>query len=131
MSKESHKKLALEDLMARAEQRAVDKKAYKQVYIAPLDGELTVEKIPLPRVLSILDGVDGDNMMENLDFQVNLIYQCCPVLRNPELQGAYDCNEPTDIVCAVFEDNMGAISGLAEEILGFYGLADNKDAIKN
>lgn len=131
MNKETHKKLALEDLMARAEQRDGDKKAYKQVYIEPLDGELTVEKIPLPRVLSMLDGVDGDNMMDNLDFQVNLIYQCCPVLRKPELQVAYDCKEPTDIVCALFEDNMGAISKSAEAILDFYGLADSKDAVKN
>ncbi len=131
MSKDTHKKLALADLLARAEQRAGDKKAYKQLYIEPLDGELTVEKIPLPRVLSMLDGVNSNNMMDSLDFQVNLIYQCCPVLRNPELQGAYDCKEPTDIVCAVFEDNMVAISKAAEAILDFYGLADSKDAVKN
>lgn len=131
MNKETHKKLALEDLMARAEQRAGDKKAYKQLYIEPLDGELTVEKIPLTRVLSMLDGVNSNNMIDSLDFQVNLIYQCCPVLRNPELQGAYDCNEPTDIVCAVFEDKMDAISKAAEDILDFYGLADHKEAVKN
>lgn len=131
MNKETHKKLALEDLMARAEQRAWDKKAYKNVYVEPLGGELTVEKIPLPRVLSMLDGVDGDNMMDNLDFQVNLIYQCCPMLRKPELQAAYDCKEPTDIVRAVFEDNIMAISRVADEILAFYGLEDPKDAVKN
>lgn len=131
MNKETHKKLALEDLLARAEQRAGDKKAYSQVYFKSLDGELVFEKIPLPRVLSMLDSVDSDNMMDNLDFQVNLIYQCCPMLRNPELQAAYDCKEPTDIVCALFDDNMGAISKAAESILGFYGLEDSKDAVKN
>ena len=131
MNKENHKKLALEDLMTRAEQRAGDKKSYKQVYIEPIGGELTMEKIPLPRVLSMLDGVDSDSMTENLDFQVNLIYQCCPMLRNHALQEAYNCKDPTDIVCAVFEDNMGAISKAAEAILDFYGLADSKDAVKN
>ena len=131
MNKDTHKKLALADLMTRAEQRSGDKTAYKNVYVEPLGGELTVENIPLPRVLSMLDVVDSDNMMDNLDFQVNLIYQCCPMLRKPELQAAYDCKEPTDIVCALFDDNMGAISKTAESILGFYGLADSKDAVKN
>ena len=131
MNKDTHKKLALADLMARAEQRSSDKTAYKNVYVEPLGGELTVEKIPLPRVLSMLDVVESDNMMDNLDFQVNLIYQCCPMLRKPELQAAYDCKEPTDIVCALFEDNMGAISKAAESIVDFYGLADSKDAVKN
>ena len=131
MNKETHKKLSLEDLMGRAEQRAGDKKAYKQVYFPTLGGELVFEKIPLTRVLATMDEVDGENMMDSLAFQVDLIYQCCPMLRKPELQAAYDCKEPTDIVCALFEDNMGAISKAAESIMDFYGLADSKDAVKN
>lgn len=131
MNKETHKKLALKDLMARAEQRAWEKKVYKQVYINLLDGELTVEKIPLTRVLSMMDGVNSNNMMDNLDFQVELIYQCCPVLREKDLMDAYDCKNPTDIVRALFEDNMGAISKVAEDIMDFYGLAERKDAVKN
>ena len=131
MNKETHKKLALEDLMARAEQRAGDKKAYKQVYFPILGGELVFEKIPLPRVLAMMDRVESDMMIENLDLQVDLIYQCCPMLRNHALQEAYNCKEPTDIVCAVFEDNLGTITQASEAILDFYGLADNKDAVKN
>ena len=131
MNKETHKKLSLEDLLARAEQRAGDKNAYKQVYFHTLGGDLVFEKIPLTRMLAMMDGVDGENLMDSLAFQVDLIYQCCPMLRKPELQAAYDCKEPTDIVCALFEDNMGAISKAAESILDFYGLADSKDAVKN
>lgn len=131
MSKDTHKKLALEDLMARAEQRTGDKKAYKQVYIEPLGGELTMEKIPLPRVLSMLDGVDSGSMTENLDFQAEIIYHCCPVLRDPALRESYGVKTITEVVCAVFEDNMGAISKAAEAILDFYGLADSKDTVKN
>ena len=131
MNKETHKKLSLEDLMGRAEQRAGDKKAYKQVYFPTLGGELVFEKIPLTRMLAMMDGVDGENLMDSLAFQVDLIYQCCPMLRNRALQEAYDCKEPTDIVCRVFEDNIAAISGAAEAILDFYGLADHKDAVKN
>lgn len=131
MNKETHKKLALADLLARAEQRAGDKKAYKQVYIEPLGGELTMEKIPLTRVLSMLDVVDADSIMENLDFQSELIYKCCPALRDPALMEAYGVETSTEIVCIVFEDNMGAISKAAEAILDFYGLADSKNTVKN
>ena len=131
MNNTIHKKLALADLMARAEQRAGDKTAYKHVYVEPLGGELTVEKIPLARVLSMLDGVDGGSMTENLDFQADIIYHCCPVLRDHALMDAYGAKTSTDLVCAVFEDNIGAISKTAEEILDFYGLADHKDAVKN
>lgn len=131
MDKKTHKKLALEDLMARAEQRAGDKKAYKQFFVETMDGELTFEKIPLTRVLAMMDRVESDTMIENLDFQVDLIYQCCPMLRNHALQEAYNCKEPTDIVCAVFEDNLGIITQASEAILDFYGMADKKDAVKN
>lgn len=131
MSKETHKKLALADYMAHAEQRKNNKKTYKNIYIDPMGGEEIFEKIDVTRVLSMMDGVDDDNAMDNLDLRLNLIYQCCPVLRKPELQDAYDCKEPTDIVRAVFEDNIMAISRVADEILAFYGLEDPKDAVKN
>ena len=131
MSKETHKKLALEDLMARAEQREQGKTVFKSVYVDSLGGDLELERIPLSRMLSMLDGVDGSTMQENLDIQTEIIYRCCPLLRNPALREAFHCETQTEVVCAVFEDNMGAISNLAEEILGFYGLADNKDAVKN
>lgn len=131
MNKENHKKLALEDLLARAEQRAGDKKAYKQVYFPSLGGDLVFEKIPLPRMLAMMDGVDRNIVTDNLAFQVDLIYQCCPMLRNRALQEAYDCKEPTDIVCLVFDDNFGDISKASEEILDFYGLSDNQDNVKN
>lgn len=131
MSKETHKKLALEDLMARVEQRAGDKKAYSQVYFKSLDGELVFEKIPLPRVLAMLDSVDSDNMVDNLAFQSDLVYACCPMLRSHALQEAYACAEPTDIVRLVFDDNFGDISKAAESILDFYGLGEDKNKVKN
>lgn len=131
MNKETHKKLALEDLLVRAEQRAGDKNAYKQVYFPTLGGELVFEKIPLTRMLAMMDGVDGENLMDSLAFQVDLIYQCCPMLRNRALQEAYDCKEPTDIVCRVFDDRFGDISKAAEAILDFYGLGEDQNKVKN
>ena len=131
MSKETHKKLALADLMERAEQRRDGAKTYKQVYLPTLDGELVFEKISLTRVLGLLDGVDSTDMQANLDFHVQLIYDCCPMLRSQELQEAFGCKVPTDIVCALLEDNFGDISTAADAILAMYGLSDNRDSVKN
>lgn len=131
MSKQSDRKLALADLMARAEQRKQVGPVTKEVYVDLLGGCLTVEKLPLGRVLPLLDDVDGKRMMSNLDFQVDLIYQSCPVLRDRGLQESYGCQEPTDIVCALLEDNISAIGSLSTAILEFYGLGDDQDAVKN
>lgn len=128
---DNHKKLALADLMARAEQRKQDKKTFKSVYFHSLGGELTFERIPLTRALAFSDGLDEDKLVDNLEANIDLIYQCCPMMRNRELQEAYDCKEPTDIVCALFEDNLNDISYAAQEILAFYGMRDIKDDVKN
>lgn len=126
---EKQKKMTLQDLMIRAEQRQAAGRVSKNVVLPGLGGALTVEKIPLARMLSLLDGVDAESMTDNLSFQVELIYQCCPLMRNHELQEAYQCAEPTDVVCAVLDDNLRDVAELAEEILALYGLSG--DALKN
>lgn len=131
MSKNADRKLALADLMVRAEQRQGGQAPTKDLYVPLLQGCLTVTKIPLGRVLSLMDGMDGNSMADNLEFQVELIYQCCPLLRDRGLQQAYQCQEPTDIVCALLEDNLGAISEVAAAILAFYGLGEEPDPVKN
>lgn len=44
------------------------------------------------------DQNENAGMKENLDFEVELIYKSCPMLQNKELQEAYGCQEPYDIV---------------------------------
>ena len=51
-----------------------------------------------------------------------LIYMSVPLFQSQELQAAYECAEPTDIVPAVLENNLEAISELVTAITALYGL---------
>ncbi len=131
---ESGKRLTLEALIAKKEQREKEKYEVHKVELPSLGGYLQLEKIPLTRVASLMDGAGGESMEDNLAFDIDLIYACCPMMRNKELQAAYEAKEPTDIVCALLDDNMGDINRIVTAILGMYGLDDTgtlKDAIKN
>ena len=127
------KKLTLSDLIARKEQREAGRTDYRDVKVEALDGVLTLKKLPLSQVLSMLDAQDESaGMKENLDFEVELIYKSCPVLQNKELQEAYGCQEPYDIVLRVLDDNVGALAELASAVLDFYGMGDSiRDQLKN
>ncbi len=128
------KRLTLETLVAKAEQRKQDRYEMRQVEVPSLGGTLQLEKIPLTRIASMMDDLGDTSMAANLAFNVELIYACCPMMRNKKLQDAYEVAEPTDIVCAVLGDNMADINRIVTVILDMYGLADAtgiKDAIKN
>lgn len=127
------KKLTLSDLIARKEQREAGRIDYRDVKVEALDGALTLKKLPLSQVLTMLDDQDENaGMKENLDFEVELIYKSCPMLQNKELQEAYGCQEPYDIVLRVLDDNVGALAELASAVLDFYGMGDSiRDQLKN
>ncbi len=127
------KKLTLSDLIARKEQRESSKADYRDIKVEALGGMLTLKKLPLSQVLTMLDDQDENaGMKENLDFEVELIYKSCPMLQNKELQEAYGCQEPYDIVLRVLDDNVGALAELASAVLDFYGMGDSiRDQLKN
>jgi hypothetical protein len=127
------KKLTLSDLIARKEQREAGRIDYRDVKVEALDGALTLKKLPLSQVLTMLDDQNENaGMKENLDFEVELIYKSCPMLQNKELQEAYGCQEPYDIVLRVLDDNVGALAELASAVLDFYGMGDSiRDQLKN
>lgn len=127
------KKLTLSDLIARKEQRESSKADYRDIKVEALGGILTLKKLPLSQVLTMLDDQDENaGMKENLDFEVELIYKSCPMLQNKELQEAYGCQEPYDIVLRVLDDNVGALAELANAVLDFYGMGDSiRDQLKN
>lgn len=132
---ETGKKLTLEALLAKKEQREMDQMTLRRVEVSSLGGYLVLEKIPLTRLVGMLDRVADDSLADNLALNVDIIYACCPLFRNKELQEQYHCAEPTDIVCAVLDDNMADIDRIVTEIMGMYGLtggaADLKVVVKN
>lgn len=127
MSKEKMKKITLKDLIARAEQSKEDKKEARKLYVASLDGTITIIK---PDRTMVLEGMD----MDDTDGDDYLVYNCVlePNLKDKELQKAYGVVSPMEIVNKVFEP--GEIAGIAKEIVALAGYVDSVkvvDDIKN
>ena len=119
------KKLTLEDLLDRARQRDNDKIQIREYFSEELGGNIAVTKMPLRKLTAFLDKADdGDSnaITSNLDMNIELVYKSVPMLQNKELQGAYDCVEPYDIVTKVFNDNLGEIQDITNFIMSLYGM---------
>lgn len=126
------KKVTLETLIARKQQGELDKLRVKEVYVKELEGAIVVKKVPIDKVLGLLDGINTvESLKDNIRMMVELIYYSCPIMQDKTLQEVYECVEPYDVVLAVLNDNIADLNQLAEEILEFYGLSDLEDKVKN
>lgn len=126
-------KLTLESLIARHEQRDAEKAEFREIEVPALGGTLVFKKLPLTEFLNMMDQ-QGDNpsLRESVDFEVELIYKSSPTLQDKKLQAEYECEEPTDIVYRLLDDNLGAIGSLSAEILDFYGMGEPvREQLKN
>jgi len=90
------------------------------------------------------ENLDKIEMKENvatdgLRGNIELIYRHCPDFAKKELQEAFNCVEPYDIVLKIFDSNIGEIGDFSNYIFSLYGLGkyeENKeneigDGIKN
>ena len=121
----AERKLTLEDLIDRARQRDSDKIQIREYFSEELGGNIAVTKMPLRKLTAFLDKADdGDSnaITSNLDMNIELVYKSVPMLQNKELQAAYDCVEPYDIVTKVFNDNLGEIQDITNFIMSLYGM---------
>lgn len=118
MSKEQYKRITLEELIAKKEQRLAAKKQKNRedFYVESLDGVVTLEE-PSQAILR-----DSANMGDDGD--VYVVYQCCvnPYLKSSELAEAYGVAEPPEIVEFLFKP--GEISMLAKKCLEMAGYTD-------
>ena len=127
------KKATLESLLERKMQKDQGNTGIKEVEIKSLGMTLTVVKQPLSSVSGILDDLQGNDTKFSvmLDIYKQLIYLCVPLFHDQKLQTAYNCAEPYDVVTAVLDENIGALTKLAEAILDMYGLQDIVNDLKN
>ena len=126
---EKGKKITLDMLIAKAQQRKTAEKVYKEVWCDSLEGCLTLEKIPLDRILAVYDSSE-DGIVANMAANVEVIYMSCPMLRNESLFEEFRCAEPHDIVRKVLDDNMGDITRLVSAIQGFYGMGSGEGMVE-
>ena len=119
-------KATREALLERATKK--EDKAYSTYESEALGLAFTVKRLPVARLIAIMDM--GEETAEGgLETSKQLIYESIPALQDKELQEAYGCIEPHDIVLGVFDDNLGEVERLVEFINSQYGLT--VDDIKN
>jgi len=117
------KKITLQELIRRKEQMLEAKKTPKkaELYIKSLDGVITIEAPTSALARDAQDMEAGDNF---------LVYQCVvdPCLKSKELQKAFECVEPMDIVEKLFDP--GEIPQISVECLKLSGYIDGVRAVE-
>ena len=115
-------KITLQELLRRKEQMLEDKKKPKTatLYVKSLDGTIQIESPTSALAREAQDMENGDNYM---------VYSCVtePPLKSKELQEAFDCVEPMEIVEKIFEP--GEIPQIAIECLKLAGYVDGVKAV--
>ena len=119
-------KATREALLERASKK--EDKAYSTYESEALGLAFTVKRLPVARLMAIMD-MGEETAAGGLETSKQLIYESIPALQDKELQEAYGCVEPHDIVLGVLDDNLGEVEKLVEYINSQYGLT--VDDIKN
>ena len=123
-----HTKITIEELVRRKEQmlKSKQQKKTKDLYVKSLDGAITIVEpdAALAR--------DAQEMEEFGDTYI--VYSCVtePCLKSKELQEAYGCVEPMEIVEKIFD--VGEIPQIAVECIKLAGYIDGVkpiDDLKN
>lgn len=127
LNKEQHKKLTFDDILARKMQREKDKMKVMSIYIPSMDGELIFNSLPEHKLLSILDGISGDNRAEDINMEREFIYSSCKDLQNPELHKMLGIIDPIDVVREVF--TLQETDDIAKELLKFNGIGTDENKI--
>lgn len=115
-------RITLSELLRRKEQMLESKKQKKtkSLYVKSLDGVITVEAPTGDLAREAQDMENGDTY---------LVYSCVtePPLKSKELQTAFECVEPMEIVEKIFE--VGEIPQIAVECLKLAGYVDGVQAV--
>ena len=120
-----HTKLTLKELVRRKEQvlESKKKKKTRDLYIKSLDAVITIEE---PDAALARDAQEMDEKGDNY-----IVYSCViePCLKSKELQEAYECVEPMDIVEKVFA--AGEIPQIAIECIKLAGFIDGVKVVED
>lgn len=127
VNKEKAKVLTLEDLLAKKEIKEKSEIKFKDIYVKSLDGKLKFEKPLKEDLFECMDCVEDGRDTESIyNSYGKLIYKCCPVLKNKELQEAYGAKFD-EVVDKIF--STGEVLFIGNELLAFGGISI--DEIKN
>lgn len=113
-------KTTIEDIL-RAK-KVIEEKKDTPFYSKTFDSEIEIEEISTD---SFVELVNSLNDTAPLRGDCEIIYACCPIFRNRELQEAFEVEDPIDVVEKAFGNNVFEIDNLAKHIMKRYGYYDN------
>lgn len=106
MSKETAQRITFKDLIAKKQQREHDKFEIKDIYVETLDKAIPFKKPNDDQLLDALDTIgDNEDVKRTLEAFDLLIYKCCDMLQDGELQKELEVVDPLDTVKTIFELN--------------------------
>lgn len=121
MTKKEKKKLTLTDLIKEKEKFQVKTGVKKDLYLDQLDATITILQPERSVVMDAIESQSDEYMVYDIVVEPNL--------KDAELQKAYGCVEPIDIVSKIF--NPGTIKGIAQEGLKLAGYESNVKAVED
>lgn len=121
MTKQEKKKLTLTELIKEKEKYQVKSGVKKDLYLDQLDATITILQPERSVVMDAIESQSDEYMVYDIVIEPNL--------KDAELQKAYGCVEPIDIVSKIF--NPGTIKGIAQEGLKLAGYESNVKAVED
>ncbi|GEK30328.1 hypothetical protein KZO01_06370 [Kurthia zopfii] len=130
MDKKVREKLTLLQLIKEKEKYEVKSGVKEELYIERLDATIVFEKPDRALVLESIE-LSQDKDTDPGSADVHILYNSIvePNLKDDELQKAYACGAPTDIVWKVFEP--GEVSTIAGEIMKSVGYGSHIEKVEH
>lgn len=117
-SKETEKRVSLEQLIRKKLEKDGKRTAVKEIYVKSLDGSITVSNPSDIQRIEFADKTKTGSYVDMMEAYTKLIYDNCAVLHSKELQEKIEVNYPYDTVKAIFDTDEIADIGL--KILRFF-----------
>ncbi|MEK5171819.1 hypothetical protein NST63_00995 [Heyndrickxia sp. FSL W8-0496] len=126
------KKLTLTDLIKEKEKYQVKKDVTEELYIQRLDASITIRKPERSLCLDTISMSRDKDQADQADVYMTYNIVVEPDLKDTELQKAYGCVEPTDIVEKIFDPGeIASISQAGLELSGYISSAKRVKDLKN
>jgi hypothetical protein len=126
------KKLSVVDILKEKEKFQIKEDVKDEFYIERLDASIVIEKPSRSLCLDSMKMAHDPNKAENAD--AFLVYNVViePNLKDKELQQAFGCVEPMDIVSKIFEvGEIPQIAGTAMKMAGYHSEIKAVKDLKN
>lgn len=121
MTENKKKKLTLSELIEKKEQYLFEKDITKELYLDQLDATVTIARPDRQTVLDAIESESDDYLVYSMLVE--------PDLKDKDLQKAYGCAEPMEIVSKIFDP--GTITGIAKAGLKLAGFESSVTAVED